>query len=1235
MAAVYDYVFDINLETGNYELLAANNKVPCIVKMYGKYEDILQHVDEYIYSDFIEQFKTIFSLENMRLGLACEMEFLTFQGTEHRWKLRQSFPYTQKNGSRHMLSVTHDIHNAKIASLRKVQEESNIQVALRNSYSRIYLLDLQDKKFSCLFINDLIKPVSLCERFDEDLKTLGEMVVHPEDRTAFYSFYSIQSIQKALDKKLKLTIEYRCQDAQGEYKWFSTCIEPLPYTTTKAMVLVRDITERRKLEAAQRDLEMRYAMVFRQSCDTCFEIMLNTGTYKRTGFTYSEFDNLPKQGDYATLLNEFILPILQPEDNKPFLQTFSLESLHLAYKKQYKDIVVQYRLYHKQKKCLFWKEGRLFFLNEQDGPLAFILVHDITHQKNLELQKNDDEQRFNLAIRNTYCEIYEIDLQTGGWTRCFSSGQLPLIPECPIEVIAEKYIHPEDREHFLSLYSLSSMQKRLQRDFRGDTTDEYRRLGANGMYHWLNATMVAMPSSSGIISKSLLLIRDVTERKEQEQRQRIAEQYDRALRNIYDFMYELNISNNTYKIIYYVKNKYVIPAEQGALSSLLPFMAEHTIHPEDKERFLDSFNLDRINNYFSGDGECIIGEFRKLCVDGSYRWSSLTLFPVSSSETEQKIFLVFAMDISDKKEAEEIAQQNAILALQRLDDERYRTIIEQTDTLVFEWWEGGKEQYVAPALAQRFVGNYDNRELFQIWREDNTLQEEDADKLDALIANLQAGEKHAEMTVRLCKRTGEKTWCRVAVSCTTEAEHLPKRYIGTVNDVDAATKSLNELRFRSEYDVLTKIYNMSAFYAHASATLLHNTEAQYYIVRMDIERFKIINDLYGLTEGDNLLKYIADLLKKIPTSICGRISGDIFCMLLEGTQKSVVQCITSLIEQLTLYSLPYKIKAAFGICPVLNKETPINVMCDWANLALKTVKGSYLYSYAFYDGTLREKILDEKRIENQMHYALHEGQFLLYLQPKVHIPSSRIIGAEGLVRWQHPIEGLIAPNRFVPLFEKNGFILQLDEYIWEQTCITLRCWLDQGLTPPPISVNMSRTHIHDPLLQKKLQNLMDKYNLPMGLLQLEVTESVFLDNESDLYETMNTLRKQGFLFSMDDFGSGYSSLNMLKNIPVDFIKIDREFLNEVTATERGKTVIRYSIAMAHEMKIGVIAEGVETTQQAAFLLQAGCAYAQGFLYSQPLPVAEFEKLAFGAQPPFPVDASILALASKEAKKLMP
>ena len=174
----------------------------------------------------------------------------------------------------------------------------------------------------------------------------------------------------------------------------------------------------------------------------------------------------------------------------------------------------------------------------------------------------------------------------------------------------------------------------------------------------------------------------------------------------------------------------------------------------------------------------------------------------------------------------------------------------------------------------------------------------------------------------------------------------------------------------------------------------------------------------------------------------------------------------------------------------------------------------------------RQRILEEKKIENQMHDALLQGQFVLYLQPKVHIPTSRIIGSEGLVRWIHPTEGLMPPDRFIPLFEKNGFIIRLDEYIWEQACITLRRWIDHGLTPTPISVNMSRMHIHDPRLREKLLDLMRRYELPPHLLELELTESAFLENESGLFESMKALQAFGFQFSMDDFGSGYSSLNL-------------------------------------------------------------------------------------------------------------
>ncbi|MEG1609812.1 MAG: EAL domain-containing protein, partial [Bilophila sp.] len=231
----------------------------------------------------------------------------------------------------------------------------------------------------------------------------------------------------------------------------------------------------------------------------------------------------------------------------------------------------------------------------------------------------------------------------------------------------------------------------------------------------------------------------------------------------------------------------------------------------------------------------------------------------------------------------------------------------------------------------------------------------------------------------------------------------------------------------------------------------------------------------------------------------------------------------------------------------------------------------------------------------------------------------------------HPTQGLIPPDAFIPLFEKNGFIIQLDEYIWEQACILLRTWIDSGRTPVPLSVNVSRMHIHDLHFCDKLLKLVTRYAIPPYLLKLELTESAFLENEAGLLAAMNTLHAHDFLFSMDDFGSGYSSLNMLKSLPIDTIKIDRLFLSEVVTTERGKTIIRHIIAMAHQMNIRIIAEGVETMEQALFLLESGCCLAQGYFYSRPVPVDSFEKMAYEAgTPPFPLAREIMALAATKA-----
>lgn len=277
------------------------------------------------------------------------------------------------------------------------------------------------------------------------------------------------------------------------------------------------------------------------------------------------------------------------------------------------------------------------------------------------------------------------------------------------------------------------------------------------------------------------------------------------------------------------------------------------------------------------------------------------------------------------------------------------------------------------------------------------------------------------------------------------------------------------------------------------------------------------------------------------------------------------------------------------------------------------MKGRFYPIYAFYDETLRHQILLEKKIGSEMDMALPRKEFLMYLQPGVDIATSDIIGAEGLVRWNHPEKDLIPPDRIVPLLEENGFIIQMDEYIWEQTCICLGRRIDLGLEPVPVSVNVSRMHIHDNKLSEKLLGLIRKFDLPPALLELELTESVFFENEELLVGTIRKLQQDGFSVSPEDFGAGCSSLNILKDLSIETIKPDRGFFNEVIVTPRGKTVVAHAISLSKALNIDIIAKGVENQEQAEFLLNAGCPFAPEYYYSMPVPIGRFEELAFRKQ----------------------
>lgn len=550
-------------------------------------------------------------------------------------------------------------------------------------------------------------------------------------------------------------------------------------------------------------------------------------------------------------------------------------------------------------------------------------------------------------------------------------------------------------------------------------------------------------------------------------------------------------------------------------------------------------------------------------------------------------------------------------------------VLEQTSTIVFEWATGEDRCQLPPVLSRLLAGSYDSRELLAIWSQDNVLHQDDRAGLEALWKHILAREQdHGELTVRLMERASRQLrWYRLSLTGLPgegEEGNSPRQVICTLSDVDEATRSRQALQYRAEYDTLTGLPNAQGFYLRAQQLLGKTPGRRYAMLRVDINRFRLINDVYGMEEGDKLLRHIGIILEGNVTDqdACGRISGDVFGMLTQFSDKEqLIARVEQMGREISSYSLGHTVTPSFGICVVDDKTVPASILCDWAKLALDTVKGNLIRSWAFFDDNLRARQLDERSIESEMEQGLAEGQFVVYLQPKHNLRTGQVVGAEALVRWQHPREGLLAPWRFIPLFERNGFIIRLDEFVWEQTCAILRSWLDEGRTPVPISVNVSRTQVYNVGFAEKLIRLLQKYDLPAELLELELTESTLVENPEELYRSMTLLMEKGFSLSMDDFGSGYSSLNMLKNAPISTIKLDRGFLNETVVTARGQTVIQHTIAMANQLDLKVVAEGVETETQARFLLQAGCSVAQGFYFSRPMPVGEFNELvACGTNP---------------------
>ena len=397
-------------------------------------------------------------------------------------------------------------------------------------------------------------------------------------------------------------------------------------------------------------------------------------------------------------------------------------------------------------------------------------------------------------------------------------------------------------------------------------------------------------------------------------------------------------------------------------------------------------------------------------------------------------------------------------------------------------------------------------------------------------------------------------------------------------------------------------------------------EGEFVVVYANIDRFKLINDAYGDDEGDVVLKKIHQIIDEEMLSwdeASGRIMADNFGMLMRFLSMNKLEHrLARINEQLSSLKdkdgVEYGIKLYFGIYQVVDKNESVSAMLEKANLALKRVTHSmqHLVHMGVYDEKDKKQLGREKELEMKMERALKNGEFIPYLQPKYDLENETIGGAEALVRWMDPVEGMIVPNEFIPLFEKNGFIVELDLYMFEQVCRLVEKWNKNGYRIIPISVNMSRGHFSVPGFFERYMQILSRYDVPDRSIEIELTESLFYNEMSMLKELIDKIHEAGMLCSIDDFGSGYSSLNMLKEVEVDALKLDRVFFKETEDNKRSKSVINSVIHLAQDLELRTISEGVEVRSQVDYLKEAECDYIQGYIFARPMPVSDFEKIAF-------------------------
>ncbi|HSH28728.1 MAG TPA: PAS domain S-box protein [Thiohalobacter sp.] len=947
---------------------------------------------------------------------------------------------------------------------------------------------------------------------------------------------------------------------------------------------VRDITERHQVETALRESQQRYKALFDSAGDAIFLmrddrfIDCNPMTLEMFGCSRDQVIGQPPHR---------FSPEHQP-DGRPSREK-ALKKIEAAFAGTPQNFDWTHL---RSDGTPFDAEVTLNRVDLNGTPHLLASVRDVTERRQMENALEASRRNLAEAQRIAHLGSWDCDLasEVMEWSdEMFRIHGLEPGSRIPDYALLAERVHPED---------WPGVRESIDAALRGEASldSEFRIQRPSGEVRYVHARGELTRDGQGIPAQMVGTIQDITDHVQSLAALRSSEERFRDLaENINEVFW---LGSPDWQQIHYISPAYEkVWGESTDSLYANPMSWAARIHADDREAilaFIDSVGLER--------EEINLPEFRLLHPDGQVRWISARAYPVRDQNGKPVRIAGIAEDITERRQAEEQLRQSAVA----FDNTAEGILILDT-----------KRRIVAAnrAFTEMTGYNEDGIRLQTVEQLEPALEPAPDNGVDWAVVE-QARRWQGEALLR--RANGELFPAWLTVSMVLDNNSLPANYVYIFSDITTIKRSQEKLDHLAHHDPLTDLPNRLLLNARLEHAIQHARREHHKIgiLFIDLDRFKNINDSLGHSMGDEILTESARRLRGLlrDEDTVARLGGDEFIVILDQVRHSQ-DVITLASRIMELFRQPFisglhtlHVTASIGVSIYPEDGRDTDTLIKNADAAMYRAKGQGRDNFQFYTQELTNTAFERILLETSLRRALDEEDLVLHYQPQISLIDGRIIGAEALIRWNHPDMGLIPPERFIPLAEESGLIVPIGNWVLQTACEQARYWQDIGLPLEKIAVNVSGIQVLRSNILEAVKRALNYSRLDAQCLELEITESTLMHEGGQAIASLESLRTTGVELAIDDFGTGYSSLSYLKRLPIDRLKIDRAFIHEAAVDTNDAAIVRAIIAMGHSLQLKIVAEGVETAQQNQFLQELGCDLAQGYYYGRPVTAEEFVRL---------------------------